>query len=376
MEFLPQISLDFLGILFIIFCSMVFLQLVYLFVFHLRLLLHKKKESTDKFEPVSVIICARNEENNLRRNLPAILTQNYPQFEVIIVDDQSADGTKALLNEFKEKYPFLRSIEIKRNKHSKFGKKVPLTLGIKGAKYDRLAVIDADCKPASNQWLKHMLSNYTESKEIVIGYSPYIKLKGLVNRIIRFDTTQIAVTYLSFAKAGRPYMGVGRNMSYLTDTFFKVDGFKRHYHIQSGDDDLFMQDTATRKNVAIEIHPDSFVYSRPKKTWLTWFQQKQRHFTTASQYRLINKLFLGIFPTTMFLMLVSFFILLFNYKWWAFVLAVFGLRLLLYWIIDGLLYKKLQMGDLVYFFPLLELLHFCLMPFVYYSAKGNQRKKW
>ena len=376
MDFVPEISTDFAGILFLIFCGAVFVQLLYLFVFHLRLLIHKPKQKSKNLPPVSVIVCARNEEDNLATHLPQLLEQNYPRFEVIVVNDQSMDDSVHILRALQEKYANLRVIELKKNKHSKFGKKLPLTIGIKGANYPYVALIDADCRPASKNWLKCIMSDYTEGKEIVIGYSPYEREKGFLNRIIRFDTTMIAITYLSFAKNGRPYMGVGRNMSYKVDTFFKVDGFKRHYHIQSGDDDLFMQDTATRDNVAIEIDPDSFVYTLPKRSWKSWIQQKQRHFTTASQYRLINKLFLGIFPASMFLMLLSFLILLFNYKWWAFVLAVFGLRLLAYWLINGLLFRKLEMKDLLLIYPIFELLHFCLMPFIYYSAKGSHKTKW
>lgn len=376
MEFIPEIRVDFLGITFLVFCFAVLIQVVYLFVFHLRLLRYKPAQKSTEFYPVSVIICARNEEDNLFQNLPKILEQDYPEFEVIVINDQSVDDSKHIIKAYQERYSMLKYIELEKNRHRKFGKKLPLTVGIKGATYKHLVFIDADCYPSSNQWLKKIIANYTVSKSIVIGYGPYENEPGFLNKMIRFDTTQIGVTYLSFARVGLPYMAVGRNMSYTKDRFFEVEGFKKHYHIQSGDDDLFMRDAATSTNVAIEIEPESFVFSIPKKTWRSWFRQKQRHFSTASKYKLINKLFLGIFPSSMILMLLSFFILLFNYDWWLFISVLLGLRMVLYWVINGLLFKKLRSNDLILFYPVYELVHFLIMPFIYYSSDRTEKSKW
>ena len=376
MGFLPEIRFDFVGIVFLIFVTMVAVQLFYLFIFHLRLLIFKPKAYLEKWIPLTVIICARNEEDNLFHHLPKILEQDYPEFEVIVVNDQSLDDSKHILHAYRERYPFLKIIELERSKHRKFGKKVPLTIGIKGAKYEHLVMIDADCYPASNQWLKIIARNYVNEKAIVIGYGPYEREKGLLNKLIRFDSTSIAITYFSFANANRPYMAVGRNMSYTKTLFFEVDGFKSHYHIQSGDDDLFIQEAGTGKNVTIEMEPESYVYSIPKKTWKAWFKQKQRHYTTAPNYRLINKLFLGIFPLSMILMLLSFVILVINYEWWWFATAILVLRMGLYWLINGLLFKKFKSNDLIIFYPLYEIMHFFLMPFVYYSAEPTVQRKW
>lgn len=376
MWFFPDITFDFIGIIFLVFCIAVFIQLVYVLFFTFRLAIHKKKVLKVDLPPVTVIICARNEEDNLFKNLPAVLEQNYPKYEVIVVNDQSVDDSNHIIKAYQEKYDFLRYIDLEKNKHRKFGKKIPLTVGIKGAKYDYVALTDADCKPRSKDWLRSIMSNYEEGKEIVIGYGPYKKERGFLNRLIRFDTTIIASTYLSFAKAGRPYMSVGRNFSYKKKKFFEVNGFKSHYHIQSGDDDLFMQEAATRKNVAIDIEPESFIYSEPKNTWKSWVKQKQRHFSTASNYRLINKLLLGIFPLSMLFMLISFIILLFKFEWWLFVLCTFMFRMVIYWIIYGRVFKKLEVKDLIIWFPIFELIHFIVMPFIYYSTDRTEPNKW
>lgn len=376
MSFWPEIKLDATSIVFLVFCTSVFIQLLYLLIVRVRLLTYKKTNESPNLPPVSVIICARNEEDNLFKNLPAILTQDYPKYEVIVVNDMSVDESKHIIQAYQKQYPHLRIIQIEKNRHRKFGKKMPLTIGIKGAQYEHLAMIDADCYPAGKNWLRNLMSNYTEGKEIVIGYGPYESEKGFLNKFIRFDTTSIAINYLGMALNGKAYMAVGRNMSYTKKRFFEVDGFKSHYHIQSGDDDLFMKEAATKKNVAIEIHPDSFVFSHPKKTWNDLIKQKQRHFTTAPRYRLINKLFLGIMPASMFLMLLSFIILLFNFKWWWITTGILVLRYLLFWIVDGLLFSKLKAKDLVPWLPLLELIHFIVIPFIYYSGNRSEAEKW
>ncbi len=376
LSWIPEIAFDFYGIVQCVFAGALMLQLLYLFVFNLRLLMHKRKNVITEYPPVSLVICARNEEDQLFKHLPSILEQDYPKYEVIVVNDQSADDSRHILHAYSERYPHLKVIHLERSKHRKFGKKVPLTVGIKGTKYDHLLLTDADCYPDSNQWIKKMMELHSDKKKIVIGYSPYEKQKGFLNRMIRFDATAIAINYFAFAKAGRPYMGVGRNLSYKKETFFDVQGFKKHYHIQSGDDDLFMQEAADRKNTVISDDPETFVTSLPKTNWNEWVKQKQRHFTTAPKYRLINKLFLGIFPSTMILMLVSFVILLFDAEWRWIVAGAFGVRTILYWLINGLLFRKYKSKDMIWMYPILELIHFVLIPFIYYSTERTDIHKW
>jgi len=377
MKFIPHITFDFLGIIMLVFISVVAFQVVYLFVFQFRLLIHKNKEVKKSDLPsVSVVICARNEEDNLFINLPLILEQDYPNFEVIVVNDQSQDDSMHIIKAYQKTHPFIKYIELEKNKHRNFGKKLPLTVGIKGASKDYVIVTDADCQPKSKYWLQHLANNLNAEKQIVLGYSPYEKSKGFLNMLIRFDTTAIAITYLSFAKTALAYMGVGRNMGYSRAKFYDVGGFKSHYHIASGDDDLFIKDAANQKNVAVELSPKSFVYTEPKKTWKKWISQKQRHFTTSGEYKLINKMFLGILPLSMYLMYITFFILLFNTEWQYFVLALFGIRLLFYWVINGLLLKRLEMKDLIWCYPCFEIIHAIVMPFIYYSNTRTERHKW
>ena len=377
MQYFPSFEFNFLGLVLIIFYVMIGLQLIYVLLFNFRLLIHKYKPDNSSFQPpISLIVCARNEEDNLFKHIPVLLNQNYPDFEVIVVNDQSQDDSSHILKAYQNEFSNLRVIELEKNKHRKFGKKIPLTVGIKGAKYGLIMLTDADCKPNSKNWLTEMASSYTSNKQVVIGYGPFYKRKGFFNRFVRFDMVSIAISYLSAAKTGLPYMGVGRNMGYSKELFIDNEGFKKHYHIASGDDDLLMRDVANRKNVAININPNTFVYSEAKPDWQSWITQKQRHFTTAPEYKLINKLFLGIFPFTMYFMWFSFFILLFNTNWGLFIGSLLVLRYALYWLVNGLLLKRLKMKDLILFYPFYELMHVVVMPFIYYANPKTEKKAW
>ena len=377
MQYLPPFELNFFGILLWVLMITTAVQIVYLFVLNLRLLLHKyRPDATDYQPPISVIVCARNEEDNLYKHLPVLLNQNYPDFEVIVVNDQSQDDSNHIVKAYQKDYSNLRLIQLEKNRHRQFGKKIPLTVGIKGAKHGLIMLTDADCKPNSKEWLAEMASSYTSNKQVVIGYGPFYKRKGFLNQFIRFDMVSIAITYLSAAKTGLPYMGVGRNMGYSKELFIDNEGFKKHYHIASGDDDLLIRDVATRKNVAININPNTFVYSEAKTTLEGWITQKRRHFTTAPEYKLINKLFLGIFPMSLYLMWFSFFILLFNTNWGLFIGSLLVLRYALYWLINGLLLRRLKMKDLIWFYPFYEILHAVVMPFLYYANPKSNKKAW
>ncbi len=245
--------------------------------------------------PVSVIICARNEAKNLKQYLPFVLNQKYPNFEVIIVNDCSSDDSEDILRDFQDKYPNLKVVKIDEHPRYKTAKKFAVTLGIKAASNEILIFTDADCKPASENWLFLMASNYVNpTTEIVLGYSPYQLKNGFLNKLIRFETFQTAINYFSFALVGMPYMGVGRNLSYKKSLFFKGKGFASHMHIQSGDDDLFVNQNASTENTALEIRPDSHVWSEPKLTWVSYWMQKFRHLGAGKVYKKQHQFNLGL----------------------------------------------------------------------------------
>ncbi len=245
--------------------------------------------------PVSVIICARNEASNLKKNLPFIFNQKNIDFEVIVVNDCSLDNSDEVLREFQQLYPNLKVVVKQEHPRFKTGKKFAATLGIKAAKNEIIVFTDADCRPDSDYWLVNICSNYAnEDTEIVLGYSPYERKRGLLNLLIRYETFQTAINYFSFALHGMPYMGVGRNLSYKKSLFFKGKGFASHMHIPSGDDDLFVNQNATVKNTAIEIRPGSHTWSEPKPSWASYWSQKTRHLGAGKAYKKEHQLKLSI----------------------------------------------------------------------------------
>jgi len=238
---------------------------------------------------VSVIICAKNEDENLTEFLPKVLTQDYPDFEVIVVNDCSYDNTENVIDEFAKIFPNLRKANIKEDAYYKHGKKFAMLVGIKAAKNSHLLFTDADCYPATNQWLKEMAAGFTNEREIVVGYGAYEKQKGMINTLIRFDAFIIAVQYLSSAIKNKPYMGVGRNLAYTKELFFREKGFSKHYHINSGDDDLFVNQAGNSINTNVCVDKEAITYSKPKKTFKQWNIQKTRHLTTAPLYTPASK---------------------------------------------------------------------------------------
>lgn len=280
-------------LVFLIFLAATAVQLFYwLFIFS-KLAFYRQAPLVDEEQPpVSVIICAKNEEENLRKNLNRFLNQNYRSFEIIVINDHSTDKTEEIILDFQKKYANLRLVNYKSSKRLP-GKKAALTLGIKTARSNLLIFSDADCQPASPDWIRWMQGALRQHIRIGLGYSPYIKDNTLLNLFIRFETAYTAIQYFSFALIGMPYMGVGRNLSYTKSVFSQTKGFYKHQHIASGDDDLFVSEAAQHSTIQIIIHPDAFVFSEPKSTWKGYYHQKSRHLSTATSYQRKHQVLLG-----------------------------------------------------------------------------------
>lgn len=270
------------------------IQLLYLWGVFGRVAFHKDQSEPDCVNPISVVVAARDEYENLQRLIPALLDQDYPDFEIIIVDDKSGDKTYDFLLEAQAKYEKLKLVRINVTPEHLNSKKYALTLGIKAAKYEYVLLTDADCIPTSNTWIAQMEKHLRDDKQLVIGISQYEKQKGFLNKIIRFETFYVALQYISLALWGKPYMGVGRNLSYKKQLFFDNKGFHSHRNTTGGDDDLFISEVATRKNTAVAFIRESQTESFPKTTWRDWIKQKTRHLSVSKQYKFSDKFVLGL----------------------------------------------------------------------------------
>ncbi|RZK22696.1 MAG: glycosyltransferase [Hymenobacter sp.] len=261
-------------------------------------------------EPVSVVLCAHNELDNLRELVPLLLNQEYPAgFELILINDRSHDETELYAQQLAQYYPGrFRLVTVSHTPAGFSPKKYALTLGIKAARHERLLFTDADCRPTSPDWLRLMQRGFSAplphrggarggaGADMVIGFSGYAEQPGLLNQLIRYETLLTAAQYLGLAWAGRPYMGVGRNLAYTRATFNSTKGFASHIRRLSGDDDLLVQDAVAQKaRVAVVADPPAQTVSEPADTWGAWWRQKRRHLSAGSRYRAADRRRLAIF---------------------------------------------------------------------------------
>lgn len=362
-------------ILFAILGLFLLFQLYYLIFNYGYLARHRVKSfrESQKFPSISVIICAYNEQDNLKEFLPQILEQDYPLFEVIVVNDCSNDETKWVLQDFERQYKHLKIVEIKEHIQLKHNKKFALTMGIKATSNDYLLMTDADCEPQSKYWLQEMAGAFVEEKEIILGYSPYFRTKGFLNKLIRFETTHTAMSYLSYALKKNAYMGVGRNLAYTKALFFKGKGFNAHMHIKSGDDDIFVNHNATKRNVKVAIHPDAHVYSLAKNTWKSYYKQKARHAGASVAYKKKHQAGLGGQLLTAILFYIMLIVCVVTIPTlWYFAVAAYGLRLLVQFIVFKPIFAKLAVADLLIWLPLLD---FFFYFYICLNGLFNRHKK-
>jgi poly-beta-1,6-N-acetyl-D-glucosamine synthase len=358
------------------FVLMLVLQLFHYLYFYSRLVFYKPQTLAGQLPPVSVVIAAHNEAYNLEKNLPAVLEQDYPDFEVIVVNDGSHDETEEVLAELCQQYPLLKVVNVKQSVMFYRSKKLPLSVGIKSASHEILLLTDADCRPVSPNWIRTMTQAYTSGNEIVLGFGPYQKYPGLLNLLIRYDTFLTAMQYFSAALAGWPYMGVGRNLSYKKELFFRHKGFISHYHIPSGDDDLFINMAATSGNTRIQTEPESHVYSEPEKSFRNWLRQKRRHFSTGKLYKPGIKMLLGLHATSGILYYTVFWTLIGFQIMWQWVLGLHALRLLLRLLMFGYGAKKLNQKKLYLLSPLLDGFFIFFNSVLAVSGLTSKSKKW
>ena len=332
--------------------------------------------TSQTLEPISVIICAKNEDENLTEFLPKVLTQDYPDFEVVVVNDCSWDNTENVIDEFAKIFPNLRKASIKEDSYYKHGKKFAVLVGIKATKNNLLVFTDADCYPASNQWLKEMAMGFATPKEVILGYGAYEKQKGFLNKLIRFDAFMIAVNYLSAAVKGKPYMGVGRNLAYTKELFYKQKGFSSHYHINSGDDDLFVNQAANAQNVNISIDKNAITYSLAKKTFKEWRLQKARHLTTAPLYTSSSKSRIAFSYFSQYYFYLSLFAMAITLKTAILIPVVLLLKMILHWMFLNKITKKLNEKDLLAGSVIYELILLFIYPIFHIAKLFNKPNKW
>lgn len=351
-------------ILVIVFLAVCTTQIIYFIVF-LAALSKKRLAAQTSNLPVSIIVCAHDEEENLRELIPALLSQDYAAFEVVIVNDRSNDNTYDFLLEETKKDPRLKMVNVKAVPDHVNSKKYAVTLGIRAASNEWILLTDADCRPATNRWIASMSEHFEQQSQIVLGFSPYQQKPGFLNLLIRFESLLTALQYVSLALVKNPYMGVGRNLAYRKSLFLEKKGFNNYLHVMGGDDDLFVNQHATSKNTRVQLNSDSLVYSIPETTWKSFFYQKVRHLSVGKRYKAGHKLLLGLFNLTWILTWFVGVPLAIMYTYFYAIIAVLVIRMVLVIWSMRVIVKKTGLTYKFWVIPVLDFLY----P-IYYISTG------
>lgn len=372
---IPAFSLLFI----IVLASLGVLVLHYLLVF-LPISWYKTKKLggvTNAQHSISVVIAARNERYKLEKNLPEILQQKNQDYDVVVVNDQSWDSSESFLTDFEKENEGIHVVNIQENERHRSGKKLALTLGVKAAKSDHLLLTDADCVPATKNWVFKVAQHFQAGYDMIIGYSPIQPKAGLGNFLQRCDNFLTAIQYLGWGSLGMHYMGVGRNLAYDRKKFFEVGGFKKDYHLMAGDDDLFVNRNGKHFKKRLLLDPDTFVYTEGQKSFGDWFRQKKRHFSVSKYYKFGHKFMISLFPLFQWVFLGS--IILWgiqNPDMWQQLLVIVGIKYFfttLVGLIVGSKLKNMGAGFLLFF---VEYFFMLFYPIVYLAQKLKPTKYW
>lgn len=244
-------------------------------------------DGNEKLPNVSVVLTAHNDAAWLRENLVYLLEQDYPHFEVVVVDYLSQDDTQFVLKLLTDYYKNLKIVPFKEDVNLFQGKKYPLSIGIKSAANDILMLADPDCTPKNLNWLRGMVKGYSNKEtKIVLGYCGVKRTKTLLGALQQYDALAYGAQYLGSALIGHPYTGSGRNLSYRRSFFFKQGAFISHYDVADGSDDLFVYQNANRRNTAICINADACLTAEPKKTFALWHDDRRHRVATRNRHSL------------------------------------------------------------------------------------------
>lgn len=360
---------------FIVMSVALLVVLLYHLFFFARVAFKQEELEPDRVKPVTVVICARDEALHLERLIPLLLNQDHEQFEVLVVNDRSTDQSADILRWMEMDNENLRVVSIPPNSRGEAGKKMALWIGMREAKYPHVVVTDADCTPASRDWLALMAAGMPDGKSIVVANSPYERGSGITNILERYDGAMKALQFLGFAKAGIPYMGVGRNLGYQRDLFLQSKDKVKGWQNMSGDDDLFVNAVASAQNTTALMDPDSFMFTRATTDLRTWWRRKRRHYTTAVHYRFLHQFLLLLLPLARTTFWVSMVFLALQQNWIG--VATGAIAFLVFFLpiqIKGL--QKTGAADLAWMALPLEWLFLILDPFIYLSTLIVKPRQW
>lgn len=363
----------------VLFGTVILLQLLYYTLLFFRFSFHKPKPllPLDGL-PISIVISAKDEAHNLIKTLPLIAGQNYPNFEVVVVNDNSTDDTEFVIKDCINRFPNIRLVNLNSSVTNIHGKKFPLSIGIKAAAYENILLTDADCIPTSDQWLMKMARHYTGKKQMVIGYSTFHKKVGLLNGMIHYDILHSAIQYFSYYLAKMPFMGVGRNLSYTKSLFFDNKGFTSQYHLPYGDDVLFVNKVADYKICAIEYSPDAQTITRPKSHIKSWVTIKSYRNKAMKLFKPKHRFLLSVYNILMPLVYIFFglslYLSLHQPIYLIIVCSLMFVKYVVQYLVFGLSAKKLNEKGITPFILFYDIIFSIINPIIFVISSLSKSK--
>jgi len=321
---------------------------------------NQSKSIYNKDKSVSIVVYANGDIESLQKNLPLFLNQDYPQFEVIVVNDGFDDESENILKRVSIENHHLYYNFVPNNTQYLSHKKLALTMGIKAAKYDTILFTEITCQPLCNHWISSMVSAYKDNTEIVLGFSSYPYDCSFFHKLIAYDNLNTGLQMIASALAHSPYMGNGKNLSYNKAIFFAHKGYSHSLNLHVGSDDLFINQVATKNNTEVQYNSESIIYLNKIGSWNEWRDFKMSRATTQHYYKggrlsfyrteyLSYILFLCSSCATLFVGITG--------NWLISLLA--GLLILVRYVTKGIIFHKsallLQQKPSIFWFPILEI---------------------
>lgn len=317
----------------------------------------KPTENQAKRIPISVIVYAKNNVQELRNLLPVLLNQNYHQFELVLVNNASTDDTLYLIKEYALMYPNIRLVDVVNNEAFWGNKKYAVTLGIKASKYEYLVFVDANKKIHSYNWLVQLTSHFTLNKTVVIGTSFYSRKKGFFNKFLRFDHTMQQMQSVAWSKSGAPYSLNLENMAVKKEEFYRVNGFINHMQKPLFMNEYLLNDVSTSKNTVLCEHPDAMTEVEPVLKRSDFRQLKKQQLQLLKNIKAGASFRIKLFNLTQFLFLIVTVCSFLTLEYWYVTLGLVMLRYALAWTLFAKTAKKYRYKDLIFLFPLFDLFY-------------------
>jgi len=364
----------FAGLLYL-FLFMLLVQLVYFWAFFSQLAFRKSGVENPEKPPVSVILVASNHYNDLRKHLPEILSQDYPNYEVVVVNDASEDGSDELLERFAEQYPHLKVVVMHQSLNWFKGTKFPLSIGIKSAKNEIILVTETNFVPLSNKWLSEMMKCRKDKTEIIVAHSTFAT-GSKINAWYRFAGFYRQLLNFSAILTKLTFTGSASNLIFTRSLFYDNQGFTSHYTKSTGTGEMFVNQAATRSNVSLQISSESRMAFAKNLAFGKWLEKENDNFEIHRYLKFSHRAFNSLFFNSLLLFFLAFAALMILNLHWEIILGLFALRFISQLLVFGFAQKKLSEKGLLLFTPLFEIFLHLVHFFLRFRLLFDRKKIW